>query len=146
MSHSVTIPAAVRRAVTQRAENRCEYCQLSQIGQEATFHIDHIVPLNERGSTELENLALACQGCNNYKAAKIVANDPGTNTLTALFHPRQQSWAEHFAWSEDGLQVIGLTATGRATVLLLRTPVTVLESAKSKASNSSGNALRKTGQ
>ena len=32
-----------------------------------------------------------------------------------LFNPRQQSWAEHFAWSEDGTQVIG-----RATVAALK--------------------------
>jgi hypothetical protein len=29
-------------------------------------------------------------------------------------------WADHFAWSPDGLRVVGLSATGRATVDLLR--------------------------
>jgi len=34
----------LRAAIVQRARNRCEYCGLSQLGQEATFHIDHVVP------------------------------------------------------------------------------------------------------
>ena len=38
------IPASLRRFVLQRAGERCEYCGLSQTGQEATFHIDHVVP------------------------------------------------------------------------------------------------------
>jgi hypothetical protein len=46
-----TIPASLRRLVIQRAENRCEYCGISQIGQVATFHIDHIVPVVADGET-----------------------------------------------------------------------------------------------
>jgi hypothetical protein len=33
-----------------------------------------------------------------------------------LFNPRQDDWSEHFEWSADGLQVIGLATVGRATV------------------------------
>jgi hypothetical protein len=36
------IGARLRRAVIRRAADRCEYCGLSQAGQEATFHIDHV--------------------------------------------------------------------------------------------------------
>lgn len=41
----MTIPADARRQVIQRAKDRCEYCGLSQAGQEALFHVDHIVPV-----------------------------------------------------------------------------------------------------
>jgi hypothetical protein len=37
-----------------------------------------------------------------------------------LFHPRQQRWYEHFAWSQDGTRIIGLTPCGRATVEALQ--------------------------
>ena len=37
-----------------------------------------------------------------------------------LYHPRRQRWGDHFAWSDDFTRVIGLTATGRATVVLLQ--------------------------
>ena len=50
------ISAALREEVVLRAGNRCEYCRLSQVGQEAAFHIDHVVPRVAGGPTELENL------------------------------------------------------------------------------------------
>ena len=33
-----------------------------------------------------------------------------------MFHPVQDVWAEHFAWTLDGQWIVGATATGRATV------------------------------
>jgi hypothetical protein len=37
-----------------------------------------------------------------------------------LFHPRQQQWREHFAWDERFERILGLTASGRATVEALQ--------------------------
>jgi hypothetical protein len=37
-----------------------------------------------------------------------------------LFNPRQQRWVDHFSWSTDGAEIIGLTACGRTTVIALR--------------------------
>jgi len=34
------VSVRLRQSVVMRAANRCEYCCLSQEGQEATFHID----------------------------------------------------------------------------------------------------------
>jgi hypothetical protein len=48
------IPKVLSDAVIQRAGNRCEYCQLSQDGQEAVFHIDHIIPRNIRRADSFE--------------------------------------------------------------------------------------------
>ncbi|MCP4657958.1 MAG: HNH endonuclease [bacterium] len=31
------------------------------------FSIEHIVPIQKGGESTLDNLALACQGCNNFK-------------------------------------------------------------------------------
>jgi len=53
-----TIPVSLRRFVIQRANNRCECCGISQVGQVATFHIDHIIPSVAGGETKEENLAL----------------------------------------------------------------------------------------
>jgi hypothetical protein len=72
--------------------------------------------LSKQGATEPENLAFACQGCNNRKYTAIDAVDPITYEIAPLYHPRQQRWSEHFAWNEDCTLVIGLTPTGRATV------------------------------
>jgi hypothetical protein len=35
------IPASLQQLVVRRANNLCEYCRISQEGQEARFHIDH---------------------------------------------------------------------------------------------------------
>jgi 5-methylcytosine-specific restriction endonuclease McrA len=53
------IPNKLKEEIRLKAKGRCEYCQLSQVGQEATFHVDHIIPRNEEGETTLKNLALS---------------------------------------------------------------------------------------
>lgn len=65
------------------------------------------------------NLWLACRLCNVYKSNQLEAIDPLTNELVPLFNPRQQRWRDHFRWNDDGLQISGLTACGRATVAAL---------------------------
>jgi hypothetical protein len=112
------IPARLHRMVVQRAHGRCEYCGLSQEGQEAQFHIDHVVPVAHGGETIGENLALACVSCSLRKAARQHALDPQTGAEVALFNPRIDSWAKHFHW--DGVRVLGLTPTGRSTVDALK--------------------------
>ncbi len=111
------IPEKLRRLVINRADNRCEYCRLAQAGQEATFHIDHIVPEIAGGPTSSRNLALACVSCSLRKAARQTALDPQTGTEVPLFHPRRDRWAEHFVWSD--LKLLGLTASGHATIAAL---------------------------
>jgi len=66
------------------------------------------------GRSDLENLALACPGCNLHKSARVTAIDPATGEEVRLFHPIRQHWAQHFRF--NGYQVEGLTAVGRATV------------------------------
>jgi hypothetical protein len=112
------IPAHLQRLVAQRAGGRCEYCGLSQEGQEARFHVDHAVPVTRGGTTIEENLALACVSCSLRKAAKQHALDPKTGAQAILFNPRIHSWAEHFRW--DGVHILGLTPIGRATVEALK--------------------------
>ncbi|HRQ39449.1 MAG TPA: HNH endonuclease signature motif containing protein [Chloroflexota bacterium] len=108
------IPAKLRRLVVARAKNRCEYCGLSQEGQVATFHIDHIVPSSKGGETIAENLALACVACSLHKAARLTAVDPLTNDPTPIFNPRQDRWDDHFRWND--VHMMGLTAIGQATI------------------------------
>jgi hypothetical protein len=112
------IPAHLQRLVVQRAGGRCEYCGLSQEGQEARFHVDHVVPVVRGGATVEENLALACVSCSLRKAARQQALDPQTGILASLFNPRVEPREEHFRW--DGVHVQGLTPTGRATVEALK--------------------------
>ncbi len=84
------------------------------------FAIEHIIPESRGGLSDESNLALSCLGCNGFKGAFLTGIDPVTEQEAPLFHPRQQKWTGHFAWNDDTTQVIGLTATGRATVVRLR--------------------------
>ena len=112
-----TIPVSLRRFVIQRANNRCEYCGISQVGQVATVHIDHIIPSVAGGETKEENLALACVSCSLRKGSRQNLKDLETGEVFLIFNPRQQRWMEHFIW--DGVRVVGLTATGRITLQAL---------------------------
>lgn len=118
------IPARLKRTVIQRAGNRCEYCHLSQDGQEATFHIDHIVPVAHGGKTVPENLALACVSCSLRKSARQTVQDPQSKAEVPIFNPRQDQWQEHFEW--NGVIIIGLTATERATAEALNMNRTII--------------------
>ena len=84
------------------------------------MHIEHIIPLVHGGSSDAANLWLACAWCNSYKGAQTSAVDPVTGAEAPLFNPRTQQWHDHFRWSDDGVHIIGLTPTGRATVVALR--------------------------
>jgi hypothetical protein len=111
------VSASLRAEVVLRAGNRCEYCRLSQLGQEAAFHIDHVVPRAAGGPTVADNLALACVSCSLRKWAKQTAPDPDSGEEVPLLNPRTHVWAEHFRW--DGERIVPLTPTGRATVAAL---------------------------
>jgi hypothetical protein len=113
----MNVPAEVSSAVRERAGGRCQYCQMHQALQGATFHMEHIVPRVHGGDSVLTNLALACPSCNLHKANRIAAVDPLTRQTVSLFHPLKQRWTEHFRFT--GLEIVGLTAIGRATVSAL---------------------------
>jgi len=110
----------LRRMTIARAQGCCEYCLSQARYSTHSFVIEHIVPRSRGGRTVESNLALACQGCNNHKYTKTRARDPLTKRLAQVFHPRKHRWAEHFTWSADYTVLIGLTATGRATVEALQ--------------------------
>jgi hypothetical protein len=109
-----------KRAIFARARGCCEYCQSQARFATQPFATEHIMPRQLGGETVLDNLALACQGCNNHKYTKAEARDPVSGQFAPLFHPRRQRWHDHFAWNEDFAFIIGLTPTGRATIQALR--------------------------
>lgn len=114
------ISTVTREKLAATAKHRCEYCQTAQAISGGQMHIEHIIPESRGGTSDESNLCLSCAWCNSYKWAKIQGIDPQTQQSVPLFHPRQQQWAEHFRWHEDGVHVIGITPIGRATVEVLK--------------------------
>jgi len=114
------IPPTIRQFVAERAFGCCEYCLSQEKYASHPFSVEHILSKFSGGSDGVENLALACQGCNNFKFTKTEALDPKTGKPAPLFNPRQHLWKEHFAWNENFTVIIGLSPTGRATVNTLK--------------------------
>ena len=115
------ITLRTRQRVAERARHTCEYCRHRDDYIYDSFEIEHIIPLaHPLSSNALRNLAYACGGCNGFKGVKTHATDPDTGEEVPLYNPRQQRWSDHFAWTPDYTQMIGLTPTGRATVDALR--------------------------
>ena len=97
-----SIPRALRESVFARDRGRCRYCGLSQYGQGAVFHVNHVLPRSKGGLTVAANLVLQCPYCSLHKSDKVEAPDPDSDEEVALYHPLQQAWEEHFVGGEDG--------------------------------------------
>ena len=52
------------------ARERCEYCRSHARFATQAFSVEHVTPRSLGGTTTFDNLALACQGCNNHKYIK----------------------------------------------------------------------------
>lgn len=112
------VPVALRRLVRERAGERCEYCSIPESMCPSTHWIDHVYAEKHGGQTVGENLALACIMCNQHKGTDLASIDPESGSISPLFHPRTDSWADHFRLVEGTIEP--LTPRGRVTVRLLR--------------------------
>jgi len=114
------IPRELRRRVAREGGYRCGYCLSAEkiVGMRMT--IDHLIAKSLGGTTEEDNLWLACSACNGIKGNRISARDPETRETVPLFNPRTQRWDRHFEWSDAGTRVLGKTSIGRATASALQ--------------------------
>ena len=109
----------IRVRVRELAWGFCEYCRIEEATTGHEFTLDHVVPESRGGPTTLENVAYACVGCNVRKSNKTHAPDPIDGEIAPLYNPRMQRWSDHFCWSNDSRLILGLTPTGRASVVAL---------------------------
>ncbi len=114
------ISKELEKIVREASNNRCGYCLTPQSLSSYKLEIEHIYPISKGGTSEKENLCLACRHCNSYKSAKIYGFDTITAKRVRLFNPNQQKWSEHFTWSKDKTSIIGKTSCGRATIYALK--------------------------
>ena len=112
------IAESLRQQVISRAQNRCEYCQLSYGLSFYSHEVDYVIAVKHGGKTVESNLAYACWRCNRYKGNDLGSFDPKTGEFCFLFNPRTQNWEEHFKESDS--KILGVTPEGRTTVTLLK--------------------------
>lgn len=110
----------LRARVREQADDRCGYCLSPQKYVMGKLEIEHIIPTSHDGTDDEDNLWLSCRMCNNYKGSQTQALDPVSGDHVPLFNPRHQKWSAHFSWSNDGIRIVGQTASRRATVLALQ--------------------------
>lgn len=114
------IPVPLQNKIRRQARYRCGYCLCSEALLGMPMEIEHLIALATGGTDDEENLWLSCRRCNGFKGILTQAIEPLSKQFVNLFNPRLQQWSEHFRWSEDGTQIIGLTECGRATVEALK--------------------------
>ena len=112
------VPATLRRLVTQRAGEQCEYCRFPQTAALFAFEMEHIIAEKHDGITVVENLALSCPCCNRFKGTDLASIDPETQQLTPFFNPRLQKWSDHFRLERG--TIVPLTPQGRVTAKILQ--------------------------
>ena len=112
------ISTEIRSLVAVRAHYVCEYCLIAEADAFFRFQIEHIISRKHGGSSELENLALACVFCNRYKGSDIATLIPGTTELIPFYNPRTMRWREHFSLEE--VRIEPLTDIGEATIRILQ--------------------------
>jgi hypothetical protein len=113
------IPDKLREETIERAGLRCEYCRLHQDFAYYTHEIDHIYAEKHGGTTDVDNLCLACADYNRHKGSNLCSLDPETGAIVALYHPRKDKWEDHFHLNDNGI-VEPLTAEGRVTAKVLQ--------------------------
>lgn len=106
--------------VAERVEHRCKYCRAPERIFNFPFEVEHILPRALAGENELQNLALACRGCNLYKSVRIAGFDDETRAEVRLFNPRWDDWAANFQAELATGEIIGVTPIGRVTVKQLQ--------------------------
>lgn len=111
----MTIPAAVRLFVRQRANFACEYCGVTETAVGGELTIDHFQPSAHGGDDDPENLMYCCQRFNGYKADYW----PVAPVTPRLWNPRQEPSTAHMFPLSNGV-VYPLTEVGSFTIKRLR--------------------------
>ena len=114
------VTAELRRLVVDRAQGSCEYCLIPESLTLASHQVDHVIAEKHGGETTAANLALSCSLCNLAKGSDITSIDPTTSEIVRLYHPRQDSWHDHFQLEADTGMIQPLSAIARVTVRLLQ--------------------------
>ena len=109
---------SLRQLVRSRANGKCEYCRFPEEHSFNPFQVDHIIAEKHGGPSVEWNLAWSCFYCNSYKGPNISSWDAETDAIIRLYHPRKDTWSDHFEWNESSLTP--KTPIGEATIKVLR--------------------------
>ena len=78
-----------RRNIFLRDQNTCQYCGRRFDPSELT--LEHVVPRSRGGTSNWQNVVLACVACNDRKANRL----PGEAGMKLVRAPKAPEWATH---------------------------------------------------
>ena len=108
----------IRQLVARCANYICEYCLIAEEDAYFRFQVEHITSRKHGGSSEIDNLALACVFCNRHKGSDTASLIPGRNELVRFYNPRTDRWRDHFRLT--GVLIEPLTEIAEATIRILQ--------------------------
>ncbi len=108
----------LRQFVRTRALEKCEYCRFPEAHAFNPFQVDHIIAEKHGGLLVEINLAWSCFYCNTYKGPNIASWYALRDEVVRLYHPRKDTWRDHFQW--HGVVLEGRTPIGSVTIEVLR--------------------------
>lgn len=71
----VYFPKWLTDSLIFRERGLCHYCQAPVVNPNLTnqtYDIDHVIPLDQKGTNDPTNLVLSCSPCNNQKRANLI--------------------------------------------------------------------------
>jgi hypothetical protein len=86
----------LRFEVFKRDNFTCRYC--GRRTPEVVLEIDHVIPVSEGGSDDMENLVTSCWECNRGKGASVLSEDSpvsGLHEQTVLMLERELQLKEY---------------------------------------------------
>jgi HNH endonuclease len=83
-----------KKYVRNRADSLCEYCHSPEKISTSRFTFDHLQPRSLGGADTEDNLALACNRCNQNRYNFVVGHDTETASITPLFNCYPQPWPD----------------------------------------------------
>jgi Zinc-binding dehydrogenase len=108
-----------RNTVTGRKQNQIRIA-IGFLTTNDRHLLDSCDPRSLGGDDGSVNLAAACYRCNLIKGARVDGDNMETGQRVPLFNLRIYVWGEHFAWADGGRIMVGLTVTGRVTIVALQ--------------------------
>jgi hypothetical protein len=141
------ISAKLRALVLTRDGSRCLMCGARASDLGVTLEVDHVVPVDEGGADDLDNLATLCRRCNrgksnlrlkDYRSLSLIPADLGDHFRFYHDNPRPGDaerfhlylyyldrtgvapWQESFHWQWDISATEGDTSPNRDALMLRR--------------------------
>ena len=85
----------VRKLLYDNAKGKCAICGKHLLFSEIT--LDHIIPLNQNGEDEVENLQICCYECNQMKGA-ILTSDLYQKVTEIFMYQMEKKQSNRLLW------------------------------------------------